>query len=167
VPLGGAMVDEPIARHFDDHVLWQGLTYSGHALGCAAGVATIEAYRDERVIENSARMGDVLLRELKAIGDRHPSVGDVRGKGLFVGIELVKDKRTREMLERWNGPTQKVANAIRAGLMERNVYIFARWNVLFIAPPLIINEDELRTGLRAVDEVLGIADRYAATGELS
>ena len=166
VPLGGAMVDEPIAKHFEDHVLWQGLTYSGHALGCAAGVATLEAYREEHVIENSARMGDLLLRELRAIGERHPSVGDVRGKGLFVGIELVKDKKSKEMLERWNGPTQKVANAIKSALMERNVYIFARWNVLFIAPPLIINEEELRIGIRAIDDVLGIADRYAQTGTL-
>ena len=164
VPLGGAIVDEPIAKHFEDHVLWQGLTYSGHALACAAGVATLQAYRDERVVENSARMGELLLRELRAIGQRHPSVGDVRGKGLFVGIELVKDKKSKEMLERWNGPTQKVANAIKAALMERNVYIFARWNVLFVAPPLIITEDELRVGIRAIDEVLGIADRYAETG---
>ena len=166
VPLGGAMVDEPIAKHFEDHVLWQGLTYSGHALGCAAGVATLEAYRDEHVIENSARLGELLLRELRAIGERHPSVGDVRGKGLFVGIELVKDKKSKEMLERWNGPSQKVGNAIKAALMERNVYIFARWNVLFIAPPLIIKEDELRIGIRAIDEVLGIADRYTQTGTL-
>ena len=166
VPLGGAMVDEPIAKHFEDHVLWQGLTYSGHALGCAAGVATLEAYREEHVIENSAGMGDLLLRELRAIGERHPSVGDVRGKGLFVGIELVKDKKSKEMLERWNGPSQKVANAIKSALMERNVYIFARWNVLFIAPPLIINEEELRIGIRAIDDVLGIADRYAQTGTL-
>jgi taurine--2-oxoglutarate transaminase len=164
VPLGGAIVDEPIAKHFDDHVLWQGLTYSGHALGCAAGVATLQAYREERVIENSQRLGDLLLRELRAVGERHPSVGDVRGKGLFVGIELVKDKKSKEMLERWNGPSQKVANAIKAALMERNVYIFARWNVLFIAPPLIITEDELRVGIRAIDEVLGIADRFAQTG---
>ena len=166
VPLGGAMVDEPIAKHFEDHVLWQGLTYSGHALGCAAGVATLQAYREERVIENSARLGEVLLRELRAVGERHPSVGDVRGKGLFVGLELVKDKKTKEMLDRWNGPTQKVANAIKAALMERNVYIFARWNVLFIAPPLIITEDELRIGIRAIDEVLAIADRYAQTGNV-
>ena len=166
VPLGGAMVDEPIAKHFDDHVLWQGLTYSGHALGCAAGIATLQAYKDEQVIENSARMGDLLLRELRAVGERHPSVGDVRGKGLFVGIELVKDKKSKEMLDRWNGPTQKIANAIKGALLERNVYMFARWNVLFVAPPLIIGEEELRLGIRAIDDVLDIADRYAATGQL-
>src|SRR5919201_5224611 len=164
VPLGGVMVDEPIAKHFDSNVLWHGLTYSGHALACAAGIATLDAYREERIVENSARLGDILLRELRAIGERHPSVGDVRGKGLFVGIELVKDKKSKEMLDRWNGPSQKIANALKAALLERNVYMFARWNVLFVAPPLIITEDELRVGLRAIDEVLAIADRYAQTG---
>jgi len=166
VPLGGAIVDGPIAAHFEDHVLWQGLTYSGHALACAAGVATIEAYREERVIENAARMGDVLLRELRALADRHPSVGDVRGKGLMAGIELVKDRKTKEMLERWNGPSSALANALRAALMARNVYVFCRWNVLIIAPPLVITEDEVRIGVRAIDEALTIADRYAATGNL-
>jgi taurine--2-oxoglutarate transaminase len=109
-------------------------------------------------------MGEILGRELRAIGERHRSVGDVRGKGLFFGIELVKDKRTKEMLDRWNGPSQKIANALKAALLERNVYMFARWNVLFVAPPLIITEDELRTGVRAIDDVLAIADRYAETG---
>jgi taurine--2-oxoglutarate transaminase len=166
VPLGGTMVDQPIAKHFEDHVLWHGLTYSGHALACAAGIATIQAYRDERVIENSARLGDLLLRELRQVAARHPAVGDVRGRGLFVGIELVKDRQTKEMLERWNGPSQALANALRKALLDRNVYVFCRWNVLFVAPPLIITEEELRVGVRALDEALAIADRYAQTGTL-
>lgn len=166
VPLGGTIVDEPIARHFDEHVLWTGLTYAGHPLACAAGIATIEAYREERVIENAARMGELLLRELRALAERHPSVGDVRGKGLFAGIELVKDRNTKEMLERWNGPSTKLQNAMRSALLQRNVYVFCRWNVLNIAPPLVITEEELRIGIRAIDEALALADRYAATGEL-
>ena len=166
VPLGGAIVDAPIAKHFEDHVLWQGLTYSGHALACAAGVATIQAYRDERVIENAARMGEVLGRELRALMSRHPSVGDVRGKGLMWGIELVKDRGTKEMLERWNGPSQKLATALRNALMKQNVYVMCRWNLMVVAPPLIVDESELRIGISAIDEALGIADRYAATGEI-
>ncbi len=166
VPLGGVVVDEPIAKHFDEHVLWGGLTYSGHALACAAGVATIEVYREEGLVERSARLGEVLLRELRRVAERHPSVGDVRGKGLFVGIELVKDRRTKEMLERWNGPSGRLANALRKALLERDVYIFCRWNMLFVAPPFVITEDELGIGIRAIDDVLEIADRFAATGEL-
>lgn len=166
VPLGGAIVDIPIARHFEDHVLWQGLTYSGHALACAAGIATIDAYRGEKVIENAASMGEILGRELHGLMRRHPSVGDVRGKGLMWGIELVKDRGTKEMLERWNGPSQRLATALRNALMKQDVYVLCRWNLMLIAPPLIITEDELRIGIRALDEALAIADRYAATGEL-
>ncbi|MDQ3097556.1 MAG: aminotransferase class III-fold pyridoxal phosphate-dependent enzyme, partial [Chloroflexota bacterium] len=167
VPLGGVIVDEPIAKHFQDHVLWQGLTYSGHALACAAGIATMEAYRDECLIENAARMGDLLVSELRQLAQRHPSVGDVRGKGLMCGIELVKDRGTKEALERWNGPSQALATALRTALMKQDVYVMCRWNLMVIAPPLIIGEDELRIGIRAIDQALEIADRYAATGKLS
>jgi taurine---2-oxoglutarate transaminase len=167
VPLGGVMVNQKIARHFDDHVLWAGLTYAGHPLACAAGVATIEAYREEDLIDRAARMGETLMRELARIAERHPSVGDVRGKGLFAGIELVKDRQTKEMLERWNGPSSALANALRTALMQRDVYVFCRWNMLFVAPPLVVTDEDLATGLRAIDEVLGIADRYAATGSLN
>src|SRR5213079_2801299 len=133
---------------------------------CAAGVASIEAYREDGLIDRSARMGEKLLAELNRIGDRHPSVGDVRGKGLFIGIELVKDRRTKEMLERWNGPSAKLQTAIKNALMSRDVYILNRWNMLFIAPPLTVTEDELRFGVRAIDEALELADRFAATGQL-
>ena len=104
--------------------------------------------------------------ELKTIAARHPSVGDVRGKGLFIGIELVKDRGTKEMLERWNGPSAKLQNAIKTALMSRDVYILNRWNMLFISPPLTVTEDEIRFGVKAIDEALEIADRYAATGQL-
>jgi len=166
VPLGGVIVDEPIAKHFDTNVLWAGLTYAGHPLACAAGVATVNAYRDERLIDRGAKMGELLMKELRTIAARHPSVGDVRGKGLFIGIELVKDRGTKEMLERWNGPSAKLQNAIKNALMSRDVYVLNRWNMLFIAPPLTVSEDEIRIGVKAIDEALDIADRFAATGQL-
>jgi taurine--2-oxoglutarate transaminase len=166
VPLGGAMVNEKIAKHFDDNVYWGGLTYSGHALACAAGVATLDAYEAEDLIGNSARMGELLGRELRALAPKHPSIGDVRGRGLFWGIELVKDRGTKEMLEQWNGPSSALANALKGELMKRNVYVFCRWNMLFVAPPLIVTDEELRIGVTAIDEALAVADRYAATGKL-
>src|SRR3989475_995658 len=166
VPLGGAIVTEKIARHFDANVLWVGSTYSGHPLACAAGVASIEAYRDDGLIERSARLGEKLLADLRKLADRHPSIGDVRGRGLFVGMELVKDRRTKEMLERWNGPSSALANALKGALLQRDVYVFCRWNMLFVAPPLPVTDQELAIGVRAIDEVLEIADRYSATGKL-
>jgi taurine--2-oxoglutarate transaminase len=166
VPLGGVIVDEPIAKYFDTNVLWSGLTYAGHPLACAAGVATVNAYRDERLIERGATMGELLMKELRTISARHPSVGDVRGKGLFIGIDLVKDRATKEALERWNGPSAKLQTAIKNALMSRDVYVLNRWNMLFIAPPLTVSEDEIRFGVKAIDEALDIADRFAATGQL-
>ena len=166
VPLGGAIVNERVAKHFDQNIYWGGLTYSGHALACAAGIATLDTYESEGLIDNSARLGELLGRELTALAQKHPSIGDVRGRGLFWGIELVKDRTTKEMLEQWNGPSSALANALKAALFKRDVYVFCRWNMLFVAPPLIIDEDELRIGIRAIDEVLEIADRYASTGKL-
>jgi len=78
----------------------------------------------------------------------------------------VKDRGTKEALERWNGPSSALASALKKALMDRNVYLFCRWNMLFVAPPLVVTADELATGVRAIDEVLEIADRYAATGSL-
>ncbi|HYK97095.1 MAG TPA: aminotransferase class III-fold pyridoxal phosphate-dependent enzyme [Candidatus Acidoferrales bacterium] len=166
VPLGGVIVNAKIAKHFDTNVLWAGLTYAGHPLACAAGVATVNAYRDERIIERSAKMGELLMKEIKTVAARHPSVGDVRGKGLFIGIELVKDRGTKEMLEQWNRPVVKLQNAIKNALMSRDVYTLNRWNMIFAAPPLTVTEDEIRVGVQAIDSALDVADRYAATGEL-
>ena len=166
VPLGGVIVNEKIAKHFDTNVLWAGLTYAGHPLACAAGVATVNAYRDERIIERGAKMGEVLIKELRTIAARHPSVGDVRGKGLFAGIELVKDRGTKEMLEQWNRPSVKLQTAIKNTLMSRDVYTLNRWNMIFAAPPLTVTDDELRIGVAAIDTALDVADAYAATGKL-
>jgi len=93
-------------------------------------------------------------------------VGDVRGKGLFIGIELVKDRATKQALERWNGPSARLQNALRSALMSRDVYVLNRWNMLFIAPPLTVSEDEIRFGVAAVDAALDVADRFASTGQL-
>jgi taurine--2-oxoglutarate transaminase len=129
-------------------------------------VASIEAYREEGLIERSARMGEKLLSELRTLGERHASIGDVRGRGLFAAIELVKDRRSKEMLERWNGPSSALANALKAALLQRDVYVFCRWNMLFVAPPLPVTDEELAIGVRAIDEALEVADRLAATGKI-
>jgi taurine---2-oxoglutarate transaminase len=162
VPLGGVAVNERVANYFEDHMFWGGLTYSGHALACAAGIATINVYKEENLIQRSKEMGKKLLAKLEVLKDKHPSVGDVRGMGLFCAIELVKDKSSREMLVQWNGPDQSLTGKIKAALIQRNVYAFGRWNTFFIAPPLIVTEEELDFGVKAFDEALTIADEAAA-----
>jgi taurine--2-oxoglutarate transaminase len=163
VPLGGAIVSQKISDFYDDRMFWGGLTYSGHPLACAAGVATLEAYEEDGAIQNSARLGQKLLSELTALKEKHPSVGDVRGLGLFCGVELVKNRETREGMPPWNGKDQALTGKIKNALMERGVFVFCRYNMLFIAPPLTINEEDLMFGVRVVDEVLNIADEAAAS----
>jgi len=78
----------------------------------------------------------------------------------------VKDRGTKEMLEAWNRPAAKLQTAIKNALMSRDVYTLNRWNMIFAAPPLTVTEDELRFGIKAIDEALDVADRFAATGQL-
>ena len=164
VPLGAMIVSEPIAAWLDGNMLWSGLTYSGHPLACAAGVASIEAFREEGIVENAAAMGDVLAAELPKLAERHPSIGETRGLGLFWGIELVRDRASREMLVPFNAAGEAAAPVTRItkAAMERGLYLFVHWNVIVIAPPLTITREELAEGLAVLDEVLAIADEYAA-----
>jgi len=160
VPLGAVTVSKSIADHFSDRPLPLGLTYSGHPVCMAAGVAAIEVYREEKLVENAKAMGVILKEGLEELKAKHPSVGDVRCIGLFSVIELVKDKETKEPLAPWNakphemGVMAKVPGAIR----ERGMFTFSKWNWIFVVPPLSINETELCDGLGILDEVLNITD---------
>jgi taurine--2-oxoglutarate transaminase len=160
VPLGAVIVRDAIAKHFDDHPLVCGLTYSGHPVGCASALATIEYYEEEGLVENSARMGIVMREHLENMKAKHPSVGDVRSIGLFGVIECVKDRETREPLAPWNakphqlGVMKDVAKKIR----ELGMHTFVKWNWIFTVPPLCINEAELQEGFDIIDQALAIAD---------
>lgn len=160
VPLGGAIVTEEIGAYFDDHLLQAGLTYSAHALACAAGVATIEVYQQENLIERSREMGKTLRRGLMDLAERHPVIGDIRGTGLHQVIELVKNRETREALSPFNKapsePLQKAAKSLR----EDGVNAFIRWNMIFSTPPLTITESQLQEGLTALDHALELMDPY-------
>ena len=115
VPLGAMTISEKIADWVRDRYFAGGLTYSGHPLACAAGVASIEAFREEGIVENAAEMGEVLGDGLAALADKHESIGEVRGLGLFYGVELVKDRETREPLV----PVQRVRRGGRADGEDR------------------------------------------------
>src|SRR5438876_7598141 len=160
VPLGAMVIGEKIAGWVRDKYFAGGLTYSGHVLACASAIASIEAFQEEGIVENSAAMGEVLAQELPQLQERHPSIGEVRGKGLFWGIELVRDRETREPLVPFNAsgeafaPVAKLAKAA----MERGLYLMTHWNVIIVAPPLTIPSEELDEGLGVLDEVLALTD---------
>jgi taurine--2-oxoglutarate transaminase len=167
VPLGGVIVSRAIAEHFATRRLPMGLTNSGHPLGVAAGVAAIEVYKEERLIENSKEMGAVLRAGLEELKAEHPSVGDVRSIGLFSTIELVKDRATKEPLAPLPGlPSSpqdaEVAPRLSAALRERGMHCFVKWNHLFPIPPLCITESQISDGLHILNDVLDIADKVAA-----
>src|SRR5881398_762295 len=109
VPLGAMTISEQIADWVRDKYFAGGLTYSGHPLACAAAVASIEAFREERIVENAAEMGPVLGDGLAALADKHESIGEVRGLGLFYGVELVKHRETREPLVPFNASGEALA----------------------------------------------------------
>lgn len=160
VPLGAAIVTDEIASYFNDHVLWGGLTYSSHTLGCATGIANIEVYRDEKLIENSHAMGKKLRSGLSDLAEQHQSIGEIRGVGLHHVIELVKNRDTREPMSGWNQPASEPMRKVAGKLRELGMSTFVKWDWIFCTPPLIINDEQLQEGLSIIDEALTIADDY-------
>ncbi len=160
VPLGAVVVSKAVAECFESRSLPLGLTYSGHPVCTAAGIATIQVYQQEKLVENAREMGKTLKEGLEELKAKHPSVGDVRCIGLFAVIELVKDRETKEPLAPWNAKPHEmgVMAKVPGALRDRGVYTFSKWNWIFVVPPLSINETELRDGLRILDEVLDITD---------
>jgi taurine--2-oxoglutarate transaminase len=153
VPLGAVIVSEEIARFFDDKYLYAGLTYSGHALACAAGIATIQVYEEDGLIENAVTVGRYLGGCLEDLKLRHISVGDVRYIGLFSAIELVKSRAAKELMP------AAVMNQVGAYLRQNGLFTFIFHNVLFVVPPLCITVEQLDEGLRIIDQALAIADQ--------
>jgi taurine---2-oxoglutarate transaminase len=162
VPLGAMIVREPIAEWVRSQYFAGGLTYSGHPLACAAAVASIEAFREEGIVENSAAMGDVFREELAGLQERHPSLGEVRGLGCFWGLELVRNRETREPLVPFNATGEEMAPVSRLAraALDRGLYLMTHWNVVMVCPPLTITRDELDEGIAALDEALAVADEY-------
>ncbi len=163
VPLGGVVISRRIAEHFRERPFPGGLTYSGHPLACAAAVASIQIYKEEKIVEHARRLGDeVIGPALRELQSKHPSVGDVRGVGVFWGIELVKNRETREMLVPYNagGAAAKPMLEIAAHCKSRGVWPFTHFNRVHVVPPLTITAEQTREGIAVIDEALAIADKY-------
>jgi len=160
LPLGAVAVSQKIADHFQDKMLWAGLTYNAHPLCCGAAAATLEVYKEEGLVDKAGTLGRTLRQELEALKERHPSVGDVRGLGLFCLIELVKDRESKEPLIPWNaaGPDLAFNKEINRRLLDGGLFTWVRWNWIFVVPPLVITEAELREGLEIIDRVLDFVD---------
>jgi taurine--2-oxoglutarate transaminase len=155
LPLGAVVVSPEICRILEPQMLFTGLTYCGHPLSCAAGVAALESYAAENLVERSRVLGGQMFAALKALASRHAVIGDVRGgDGLFAVVELVRDRATREPLAPWPAAHPALTGLLRAALAE-GVSFASRGNLLILAPPLVIGEQELADALALLDRLLG------------
>ncbi|MCR6711587.1 MAG: aspartate aminotransferase family protein [Demequina sp.] len=166
VPLGGVVISERISAHFDNTVFPGGLTYSGHPLACAAGVATFDVFERDGILERVRDLGERVVRPtLEGWLSTHPSVGEVRGTGLFWAVELVRNRETREPLVPFNasGPANAPMAAFAAAAKAGGVWPFTHFNRMHVAPPLVITEAELEQGLAVLDQALAVADAEVAS----
>ena len=162
LPLGALIVSDKIADHFNDRPLMLGLTYSAHAVCCAAGLEVLKIYEDENMIENAAEMGKYVESRVEALKQKHPSIGDFRTTGLLGCIELVKNRKTKEPMAPFNAKPDEmvVMNKVAAKIKELGMYTFVRWNYIFIAPPLCITKEQIDEGLAIISQAIAIADEH-------
>jgi len=162
LPLGMVMVTDTIAKHFDNNFLAIGLTYSAHAVACAAAIENIRILESEKMVENAASMGIYLEQKVEELREKHPSIGDFRNTGLLGCIELVKNRKTKEPVTPWNAkPAEmEVTTKMMASVKENGMFTFVRWNWIFIAPPLCVTKDQIDEGLEIISKAISIADSY-------
>ncbi len=162
LPFGCLMVSDKIAAKYDDTMLPLGLTYSAPPVSCAAALATISIYEEDKLIENCAAMGTYMDQQLAILKDKHPSVGDVRNTGLLGCIELVKNKKTKQPMAPFNAKPDEmtVMNKVAAKIRELGMYTFVRWNYIFVAPPLCVTKEQIDEGLAIISDAISIADEH-------
>jgi taurine--2-oxoglutarate transaminase len=165
VPLGLCATTQKIADYFEDHFFAHGHTYEAHPLAMLPAIATIHEMRRLDLVNRAREVGKYLGEKLAALKDRHPSVGDVRGLGMFWAVEIVKNRQTRQpfntMKEKMAGQPTMV-DKIAAEMMSRGVAVSAWISHFVIAPPLIIERHEIDEGVAAMDAALRLADEQVA-----
>jgi taurine---2-oxoglutarate transaminase len=163
VPLGGVLISDAVAATFADRAYPGGLTYSGHPLACASAVASMTAMRDEGIIEHARSLGeDVIGPALAKLAENHPSVGEVRGLGVFWALELVRDRETREPLVPYNasGAAAAPMGEFAAECKRRGLWPFVHFNRTHVVPPCTTTAEEIAEGMEILDDALAVADRY-------
>lgn len=163
VPLGGVVIRRAIADSFRTRAYPGGLTYSGHPLACASAVASIGIYKEEGIVEHARMLGtDVIGPGLRALQEKHPSVGDVRGLGVFWAIELVRNRATREPLVPFNaaGPANQPMADFAAACKARGLWPFVHFNRTHVVPPCTASVAEVEQGLAILDEALAVTDAF-------
>jgi len=162
IPLGLCATTAKVASYFEDHFFAHGHTYEAHPLTLAPAIASIEEMKRMNLPVRAREMGVHLGQKLNELKPKHPSVGEVRGLGMFWAVELVKNQKTKEP---FNSGADKVAgkpllvDRVAARMMSNGVYLQAWMSHFVIAPPLIITREEIDTAVAALDEALRLADQ--------
>jgi taurine--2-oxoglutarate transaminase len=157
LPLGAVAMRHHIAEAFETKMYYGGLTYSSHAISCAAAVATIGVYEEDGLIEHSHQMGAVMRRYHEALYAKHPSVGSHRNLGLFGIIDLVRSRDPYVPMTGFNGTSDEM-KAIGKSFREDGLYTMIANNSIHTNPPLCITEAQLAEGFAIIDRALDIAD---------
>jgi taurine---2-oxoglutarate transaminase len=162
LPLGCLMVSDKIAEKFESTPMMIGLTYNAHPVALAAALAVINIYEEDKLIENTINRGAYLEQKVNDLRAKHPSMGAFRNTGLLGCLDILKNKKTGELIAPYNGAGEdlKVSNLIAGKLREAGLYTFVRWGYIFLAPPLCITESEIDEGLAIISQALSIADAY-------
>lgn len=160
IPLGAMVVREAIAKVFDDQVLPLGLTYSAHTVSCAAANAVLQIYEEQNLVNKAAENGQYLDQKMEELMQKHPSIGDWRNTGMLGAIELVRNRETKEAMSPWNQGLNEPMSKVAAKIRELGMFTFVKWNLIFVAPPLIATKAELDEGLAILSEAISIADQY-------
>jgi len=156
LPLGAMGMTDELAAHFDDSVFWSGLTYSSHPMGIAAALAAIGVLREEGLVENAARMQEVMRTHMASLAEKHPSVGATRATGLFGAIDF-KRNAAGDPLSGYNETHPAVAKLV-ATLFDKGLFTLSHWNMLFCNPPLCITEEQLGEAFAILDDALAVTD---------
>ena len=156
LPFGCLMMTDKLAAKYDDIMLPLGLTYSAHPVCCAAAIEMLKIYEDDNLIEHAAAMGRYIDKKMEELKKKHECIGDWRNTGLLGCMELVKDRKTKEPMAPFNAKPEEmvVMNKIAAKIRELGMYTFVRWSYIFIAPPLIVTEEQIDEGLNIISEAI-------------
>lgn len=159
-PLTATIFSHKVAMSFEENLFGHGQSYSGHALACAAALASINVLQEDGLVDHAREMGEYLGQRLIALAEKHPAIGDVRGLGLFWTLELVQDRETKEPVRL---ATEKYAYTVVSKiaeylLQEKNIYVPADKFGIWIVPPLVVTKEEIDFIVSAIDDALEIAD---------
>ena len=161
VQLGATIWSKKIWDYFQERKFVSGLTYTGHALACACGIANIEVYKEQNLIKQSAENGEYLAKKLKELEEKHCSVGDTRCVGLWACIELVSDKKKKTPIAGFNDSISNVSGQLGKIFMENGLYLYCNWDYIFISPPIIITREQIDEIVREIEKGLAYTDTLA------